>query len=122
MLLTALFNGMSPTFEYLRTHRFVNKDNFLKRVAALTVREKSSALLNNHSELKLVSTQGKSRHSKQYHVIDCIVGRANGVIQGDWKVVFVAEERKKKRRRSRKLLIIHCPGGEVLKKMVMTIL
>ena len=45
MLLTALFSGMSPTFEYLRTHRFVNKDTFLKRVAVLTVRDKSSAPL-----------------------------------------------------------------------------
>lgn len=34
MLLTALLGGMSPTFEYLRTHRFVNKDSYLKFVAA----------------------------------------------------------------------------------------
>ena len=33
MLLTVLFSGMSPTFEYLRTHRFVNKDSYLKLVA-----------------------------------------------------------------------------------------
>lgn len=33
MLLTALFSGMSPTFECLRTHRFVNKDTYLKLVA-----------------------------------------------------------------------------------------
>ena len=30
MLLTVLFSGMSPTFEYLRTHRFANKDSYLK--------------------------------------------------------------------------------------------
>ena len=30
MLLTVLFSGMSPTFEYLRTHRFANNDSYLK--------------------------------------------------------------------------------------------
>lgn len=34
ILLTTLFSGISRTFESLRTHRFVNNDTSLKRLAA----------------------------------------------------------------------------------------
>lgn len=34
MLLATFFSGISPTFESLRTHRFVNNDTSLKWLAA----------------------------------------------------------------------------------------
>ena len=69
MLLTALSSGMSPTFEYLRTHRFVNKDSYLKLVAVVSSEGEEQCTAERRTA-NCDSCRPKSQHSKQYQVID----------------------------------------------------